>query len=661
MSYGLGSVSYHYDQLSRMDWEERTFGVLGPYRLSYTYNLASELTGITGPSQFGSVQVGYNYDNNGRLNSVTGSGYAGVGTYASNISYRAFGAVKAMSFGDGRSLSTSYDSRMRPTSWNVSSVLGYNYSYIEHTDKVNYARNVYDSTLDRSYEYDQVGALVFAHSGAEARAAFGIDGTQWGNSDGPYSHEYDYDKQGNMIRRFGWGGEVQGGAPHGGDTTLNYGYSTNKNQRDGLGYDAAGNVTSDGYFNTYNASNQQTQAESGSYTLAQYYDGDGLRVTKYDNGPTTNYLRSTVLGGAVVVEINANNNSAREYVYAGSDLLAVQSGGQVSWVHEDPITKSQRVTDASGNVINTIELDPWGANTSRSSASPFQPQTFTTYIRDGNGQQDAMARRYSPNGRFSQPDPYGGSYNFSDPQSLNRYAYVGNDPVNRKDPSGLDSDFGLGPPPPVPILVPPKGAVLPVITTNTWASRPSGAGHILGDDENLMTELGPEAGGATGGGIATGAGAHAMAPDDPCKNVKATDLDYSQRRSYGGIMESAEEHITRRHINPASPASRYWTDPPQDPAAMMVQVKFYNALTFQFGDRINLPKGSGFAFVLSFPPFPHPMYQGRKIAAWIGTDRQTQGNTRTNTLFLGPDCKTIQTSHPGFPSLPGYGPNPDNP
>jgi hypothetical protein len=48
-----------------------------------------------------------------------------------------------------------------------------------------------------------------------------------------------------------------------------------------------------------------------------------------------------------------------------------------------------------------------------------------------------MARRYSVSGRFSQPDPYSGSYDFSDPQSLNRYAYVGNDPINFKDPIGL--------------------------------------------------------------------------------------------------------------------------------------------------------------------------------------------------------------------------------
>jgi hypothetical protein len=179
-----------------------------------------------------------------------------------------------------------------------------------------------------------------------------------------------------MTRRFGWGGEVQGGAPNGHDTDIPYTYSTNKNQRDGLGYDAAGNVTSDGYFNTYNASNQQTLAESGSYTLAQYYDGDGLRVTKYDNGPTTLYLRSTVLGGAVVTEIDANHNLARGYVYAGSDLLAVQQGSAVSWVHSDPVTKSQRTTDARGNVVNTVELDPWGANTNRCSSSIFQPQNF---------------------------------------------------------------------------------------------------------------------------------------------------------------------------------------------------------------------------------------------------------------------------------------------
>jgi YD repeat-containing protein len=241
MSDGLGSMSYAYNSLSQMTSETRTFSGVGSYQLSYSYNLAGELTGISNPW---GASVGYNYDSTGRLNSVSGAGYAGVSSYASNISYRAFGAVKSMSFGDHQSLSTSYDTRMRPTSWNVSNTLGYNYSYFEHTERVSYAQNIYDSTLDRSYNYDQVGALQFARSGAEARATFGINGQQWGQMDGPYSHQYDYDQFGNMTYRHGWGGEVQGGTA-GQDSDIYYTYTNGKNQRDGFTYDAAGNLTPD--------------------------------------------------------------------------------------------------------------------------------------------------------------------------------------------------------------------------------------------------------------------------------------------------------------------------------------------------------------------------------------------------------------------------------
>ncbi|MGH9852319.1 MAG: RHS repeat domain-containing protein [Blastocatellia bacterium] len=44
MDDGLGNVTYHYDTLSRMDWERRYFNDLGQnYTLSYEYNLAGQL------------------------------------------------------------------------------------------------------------------------------------------------------------------------------------------------------------------------------------------------------------------------------------------------------------------------------------------------------------------------------------------------------------------------------------------------------------------------------------------------------------------------------------------------------------------------------------------------------------------------------------------
>ena len=116
---------------------------------------------------------------------------------------------------------------------------------------------------------------------------------------------------------------------------------------------------------------QQASASYGGYSLNQFYDGDALRVQKSENSDTTYYLRSAVLGGQVICEIKNWGYGWswwRGYVYSGSSLLAVQSSG-VNWVHEDPVTKSKRLTDVNGNVISAIELDPWGADTNRASVA----------------------------------------------------------------------------------------------------------------------------------------------------------------------------------------------------------------------------------------------------------------------------------------------------
>lgn len=455
MTDGLGSVSYSYDQLSRMTSETRTFtGVVGSYTLSYGYNLADELTSIT--NQWG-AQVSYTYDQAGRPASVLGSGYAGVSSYVSNLSYRAFG-LKQMSYSNGRTLSLQYDNRMRPTQWSIPGVLRMQYSYTwEQSGRLEFARNLDNESLDRWFAYDHVGRLIASRSGNEARLAIGEQVPLLYN--GPYSHNYHYDQWGNITSREGWGGPN----PQYSATYIN-------NKMNGMVYDQAGNMTDagGGWTYTYDATGQQATSATGN--VVNVYDGDRLRGKRTEGQNTTYYLRSTVLGGQVIAELAQNGIWLRGYVYLGGELLAVQQDASVNWVHQDPLVKSKRVTNSSGNVVSTVELDPWGGETNSSTTDAFQPKKFASYIRDANGSDDAMHRRYNPAGtRFEQPDPYDGSYNPTDPQSFNRYSYVQNDPVNFIDPTGLDPDD----PKPLTHIDPATGQPTPVPGVN--------AGTVMAD------------------------------------------------------------------------------------------------------------------------------------------------------------------------------------
>jgi hypothetical protein len=62
-----------------------------------------------------------------------GANYAGVGTYAMDLSYTAWGALKEMAYGNShpewgatkeRKLYQSYDARLRLTGWDASYVMG---------------------------------------------------------------------------------------------------------------------------------------------------------------------------------------------------------------------------------------------------------------------------------------------------------------------------------------------------------------------------------------------------------------------------------------------------------------------------------------------------------------------------------------------------------
>jgi RHS repeat-associated protein len=117
--------------------------------------------------------------------------------------------------------------------------------------------------------------------------------------------------------------------------------------------------------------------------------------------------------------------------------------GGFYWLHTDHLGSGRKITNTSGTVVYRGEFDPHGQalyEWHSSGQTYLNSHKYTGYERDwATNLNYAKARTYHHNrGRFMQPDPLGlGAADVTNPQSLNRYSYVQNDPVNFTDPLGL--------------------------------------------------------------------------------------------------------------------------------------------------------------------------------------------------------------------------------
>lgn len=93
--------------------------------------------------------------------------------------------------------------------------------------------------------------------------------------------------------------------------------------------------------------------------------------------------------------------------------------------------------DNVGNLLGTNDVSPYGELFSSTASDRL---LFTQHERDTeNGSDSALYRQYaSTQGRWLSPDPYNGSYDLNDPQSLNRYTYLAGRPLAAIDSLGLD-------------------------------------------------------------------------------------------------------------------------------------------------------------------------------------------------------------------------------
>jgi RHS repeat-associated protein len=176
---------------------------------------------------------------------------------------------------------------------------------------------------------------------------------------------------------------------------------------------------------------------AGTYTYR--YSPDGRRITKA--APTTTFSWDQSGGLPLfLAETTATTGEAYSYLY-GPDGLPFE---QIAWdgttvfFHHDQLGSTRLQTNTNGDVVGAWSYNAHGVPTASTNAPVTHLGFAGEYTDNETGLSNLRARFYDPaTGQFLSRDP-------ADAATRSAYGYVGDNPLNGTDPSGLVGIPGTG-------------------------------------------------------------------------------------------------------------------------------------------------------------------------------------------------------------------------
>src|SRR5579859_7823916 len=242
-----------------------------------------------------------------------------------------------------------------------------------------------------------------------------------------------------FVRAFG--NITKSGSPF----TFTPSYSSATNRMTPIGsftptHDNNGNVLNDNsHAYTWNAGGQALTIDSVNLT----YDALGRMVEQNRSGAYTQFVYAPT--GQKMQIMNGQASVKSIVPLPGGGQAVFTASGQY-YYHSDHLGSFRFASTSNRTMYFDQAYAPFGETYAASGATD---PAFTTQRQDTvTGLYDFPAREYSIQGRWPSPDPAGlAAVDPTNPQSWNRYAYVGNDPADFVDPLGtvrLPPGFGGG-------------------------------------------------------------------------------------------------------------------------------------------------------------------------------------------------------------------------